>query len=205
MTLYMADNQRDLASRVFKNAVEWYKKNQTSGRSDLSALWRQAADFHLRGGEPQIAAQSLEELLRLNPSDSKTLAQLVIAYSNFDPAKAQSLSKKLPPCTLTNSAEVDALETSNWMMGTKVIKKVTKVEASPKPGSGTAELLEKKKKDKKKKRKPRLPKNYVAGATPDPERWLPKHERTGYRKKRDRRTKEVMKGSQGAATGASDL
>lgn len=100
----------------------------------VSALWRQAADFHLRGGEPQVAAQSLEELLRLHPSDNKTLAQLVIAYSNFDPVKAQSVSKKLPPSTITNSAEVEALETSNWMMGTKVIKKVAKVEASPKPG-----------------------------------------------------------------------
>lgn len=71
--------------------------------------------------------------------------------------------------------------------------------------SGTNELIQRKNKDKKKKRKPKLPKNYEPGATPDPERWLPKHERTGYRKKKDRRVKEVMKGSQGAATGASDL
>lgn len=33
---------------------------------------------------------------------------------------------------------------------------------------------------------------------------MPKYERTGYRKKRDRRVKEVMKGSQGMATGAAD-
>lgn len=48
---------------------------------DLSTLWRQAADFHLRGGEPDVAAKSLEELLRINPGDKKTLAQLVIAYA----------------------------------------------------------------------------------------------------------------------------
>jgi len=44
-------------------------------------LWRQAADFHLRGGEPDVAAKSLEELLRINPGDRKTLAQLVVAYA----------------------------------------------------------------------------------------------------------------------------
>jgi len=96
-------------------------------------LWRQAADFHLRGGEPKVAAESLEQLLALNPSDHKTIAQLVIAYSNFDPAKAHTTSKRLPSLTVTNSAEIDALETSNWMMGTKVIKKAAKVDASPKP------------------------------------------------------------------------
>jgi hypothetical protein len=55
----------------------------------------------------------------------------------FDPNKAQALSKELPQLDLTQSTDVDALETSNWMMGTKVIKKtVAKVEPSPgsKPG-----------------------------------------------------------------------
>jgi len=109
---------------------------QTGSQSDLSMLWRQAADFHLRGGEPQTAARSLEELLKINPSDMKTLAQLVIAYAQFDPKKAQELSKKLPPVgELAQGTDVDALETSSWVMGTKVIKKVTlKVEASPMTG-----------------------------------------------------------------------
>jgi hypothetical protein len=55
----------------------------------------------------------------------------------FDPKKAQALSKQLPQLDLTQAIDVDALETSSWMMGTKVIKKtVAKVEASPgsKPG-----------------------------------------------------------------------
>ena len=57
---------------------------------------------------------------------------------------------------------------------------------------------------KTRKRKAKLPKNANPDVKPDPERWLPKYERTGYRKKRDRRVKEVMKGSQGMATGAAD-
>lgn len=60
------------------------------------------------------------------------------------------------------------------------------------------------KKRRRKKRKGKLPKNYDPNVQPDPERWLPKYERTGYRKKRDRRAKDVIKGSQGTASGQSD-
>ncbi|PSN45652.1 Signal recognition particle subunit SRP72 [Blattella germanica] len=139
VTLYLADGSRDGASKVLKDAVDWYRKNKVS-TGDLSTLWRQAADFHLRGGEPAVAAKSLEELLRINPGDKKTLAQLVVAYAQFDPAKAQALSKQLPQLDFTQNTDVDALETSNWMMGTKVIKKaVAKIEPSPgsKPGDIT--------------------------------------------------------------------
>lgn len=62
------------------------------------------------------------------------------------------------------------------------------------------------KKHKKRKRKGKLPKNYDPNVTPDPERWLPRHERSGYRKKRDRRNRDMtMKGTQGTAAGSSDL
>ncbi|XP_063221217.1 signal recognition particle subunit SRP72 [Bacillus rossius redtenbacheri] len=206
VTLYLADKNRDGASKVLKDAVDWYRKNKVSA-GDLSAMWRQAADFHLRGGEPAVAAQSLEELLRINPGDRKTLAQLVIAYAKFDPAKAQSLSKQLPPLSLPQNADIDALETSNWVMRSKVAKKTAaKVEQSPssKPGTPGNELIQKK---TKRKKKGKLPKNYNPSVTPDPERWLPRHERTGYRKKKDRRNKDkdILKGTQGAATGASDM
>ncbi|XP_067002510.2 signal recognition particle subunit SRP72 [Anabrus simplex] len=204
VTLYLADNNRDGASNVLKDAVDWYRKNKVS-TGDLSMLWRQAAEFHLRGGEPAVAANSLEELLRQNPKDKKTLAQLVVAYAQFDPAKAQSLSKQLPPLDLDQKTDVAALETTNWMMGSKMIKKAAKVEPSPggKPDTPGDELIQKKK--AKRKRKGKLPKNFDPNIPPDPERWLPRHERTGYRKKKDRRNKDVGKGTQGAATGASDM
>ncbi|XP_039283174.1 signal recognition particle subunit SRP72 isoform X1 [Nilaparvata lugens] len=201
VTLYMAQGNRDAASQLLQKAVDWYRKNKvSSGR--LSALWRQAADFHLRGGEPAVAAQSLEQLLQLNPDDKKTLAQLVIAYAQFDPEKAKSVSKRLvSSADMTGDADVDTLEAANWMMGTKVIKKTaTKVEASP--GTPGNELLQTNK--KKRKRPGKLPKNCDPNCDPDPERWLPRHERSTFRKKKDRRNKDIGKGTQGAATGAAD-
>ena len=58
------------------------------------------------------------------------------------------------------------------------------------------------KKKKIKKKKTKLPKNYVPGSTPDPERWLAKRDRSGYKRKekRERLEKVISKGTQGAAT-----
>ena len=202
VSLHLGNNDKVAASEILKIAVDWYKKNKTNV-GDLTDMWRQAADFHLRGGEAETAAKSLEELLRANPSDMKILAQLVIAYSQFDPAKAQQSSKKLPALeTLTTQAEIDELEATNWMMIAKAVKKkIAKSDQSPgTPGSEGAQ-----KKIKKRKRKNKLPKYFDPSAVPDAERWLPKQERTGYRKKKDRRVKEVMKGSQGTASGQADM
>lgn len=194
----MSDNRQG-ASEVLKQSVEWYKANKDKA-GDLSEMWRQAADFHMRGGQPEVAASSLVELLAKNPADVKIIAQLVIAYAQFDQSKAQKASKDLPALDASASAqEVDSLEAANWMMATKAVKKtVTKGEMSPGPGSDKGKARQ------TRKRKGKLPKHHNPNVQPDPERWLPKYERTGYRKKRDRRVKEVMKGSQGMATGAAD-
>lgn len=202
VSLHLGSNDKQAASEVLKNAVDWYKKNKNKSAGDLSDMWRQAADFHLRGGEAETAAKSLEELFRSNPSDMKILAQLVIAYAQFDPKKAQEASKKLPALeTLTTQAEIDELEATNWMMIAKAVKKKP-VKSDQSPGTPGSDLTQKK--NKKKKRKNKLPKFFDPNAKPDPERWLPKQERTGYRKKKDRRVKEVMKGSQGMASGQAD-
>lgn len=92
---------------------------------------------------------------------------------------------------------MESLESSNWLTTKRNVSAKTES-----PGSYGSDSIEKKKKHKK--RKGKLPKNYDASATPDPERWLPKYERTGFRKKRDRRAKDVIKGSQGTASGQAD-
>lgn len=200
VTLHMANNNREKASAALKNAVNYYKKNKEA-TANLGELWRQAADFYLRGGEIKMAADILQEMVDAAPCDTKTLAQLVVAYVQFRPEKAQLLSKRLPPLhDLSETIDVDALENSNWVIGTKMIKK--KIE--PSPGKPAVDVTQKKK--KKRKRKGKLPKNYDPNVPPDPERWLPRHERSGFRKKRDRRNRDAaMKGTQGAAAVASDM
>uniref|UniRef100_A0A8D8W6P3 Signal recognition particle subunit SRP72 n=1 Tax=Cacopsylla melanoneura TaxID=428564 RepID=A0A8D8W6P3_9HEMI len=208
VSLYLASQDRDRASKILEQTVDWYRKTKVNA-SDLTTLWRQAADFHLRGGESTVAAKSLEELLKVQPDDKKTMAQLVIAYAQFDAKKALALSRKLPQ--LDPVTDVDVLESSNWVMGAKVIKKVgakpdPTSPGTPTPGTGD---VQKQNKPRHKKKKGKLPANYDPNVEPDPERWLPRHERSGFRKKRDRRVRTepvntVGKGTQGAATGAQD-
>lgn len=93
----------------------------------------------------------------------KVLAQLVIAYAQFNPKRALEISKRLPKLeTLTTASEIDALEAANWVMSTKAAKKsaVSKIEQSP--GTPAAE----KKKQRHRKRKGKLPKNYNADVAP---------------------------------------
>lgn len=85
---------------------------------------------------------------------------------------------------------MDALET-NAFMGAKYANKLSKTPkpgglASPKASKEEKDLLKKK---TKKKRKRKLPKNYNPDVDPDPERWLPKRERQGYRRPRKDRRK----------------
>lgn len=195
VTLNLANNDRVSAAKLLKEAVTWNKKSKAGG--DMAIVWRKTAEFHLKSDEPSVAAQSLEELLRLNPNDRQTLAQLVIAYSKFDLKKALDASRKLPEFT-QGSVDVDALESSSFL-GAKVAKKTPRPGgvASPKPNEEGKDILKKKSKKKKKKR---MPKNYNPNVDPDPERWLPRRERTGYRKpKRDRRRAEKFTGAQGTA------
>lgn len=54
-------------------------------------MWRQAAEFHMRNGQPKIAANSLEELISSCPNDKKALAQLTLAYFQVSTITVKSL------------------------------------------------------------------------------------------------------------------
>jgi len=213
--LYLGRDNRDAVAGLLKDAVEWNKKRPSgaeAGDDGMATVWRKTAEFHLKTGEAKVAAQSLEELYKLEPGMT-TLAQLVLAYSKFDLAKALEISRKLPPFKASDSVDIESLDTGSWAMGsrTKAGKKTPKsgAEKTPKTGGDDkSDLAVKKKRSKKKKR---LPKNYNPNADPDPERWLPRRERTGlkympgYRKPRkDKRKAEKFTGAQGTDQGKSE-
>ncbi|VDM00290.1 unnamed protein product [Schistocephalus solidus] len=172
----------------------------------------QCTSFFLRYGFAEEAASLLEQRMQqlAKASDpaalqkrQNLLALLIQAYSKFDHAKAEAASRDLEFKEKLSEKEVDSLENS-FLIGVKSVKKAGRVAVAaaaaaggtPKavvaaaketpvqktPGSGS------KKAQQKKKRKVRLPKNFDPNIPPDPERWLPRRERTGYRgKRRDKR------------------
>ncbi|XP_067657986.1 signal recognition particle subunit SRP72-like [Haliotis asinina] len=198
VTLYLSQEDKDAASEVLIKAVAWYKKNEPKS-ADLLTLTRAASNFELKNGNAEQAAKMLEDLRKSSPNDPRVLAQLISAYSQFNQAKAQQVSKDLPPVEeIAQSVDVDALEAAFSTLGPKYMKKTLKSEASP-GGSGDALI----KKKKRKKKKGKLPKNIDSAADLDPERWLPKRERSYYRGKRKDKRKDIGKGTQGATSGAA--
>lgn len=119
------------------------------------------------------------------------------------------VSQDLPSVeSIIKQVDVQLLESSNWSLGARYVKKQVKGQGSPSPGTPATGGSKKNKKDakkgqlkshKKKKKTGRLPRNYNPNVLPDPERWLPKYERSSY-KRRVKGKKEVIRGTQGSAS-----
>lgn len=200
VTLYKNLEDKEATAAVFADAISWYKKNKPRS-AELNLLTRESAKFYLANGQVQEAASVLEELRKVEPQDPKVLAQLISAYSVFDPKKAKMVSADLPPAEeITRQVDVDGLETMSWTMGARYVKKVVKSDASP--ITRGQDIVKK----KKKKKKGKLPKNYDPNVDPDPERWLPRRERSTFKKRKDRRgaSSAIGKGTQGAVGSASE-
>ncbi|CAH8827948.1 unnamed protein product [Trichobilharzia szidati] len=150
------------------------------------------------------------------------VARLVRAYAQFDRPKAEQACKSLQPKESLSEADVDTLETA-FLYGAKSFKRLGKTneqtDASDKPKSKqnqarkdasgipspeNAPVEQVKKRSKRKKRKIRLPKNYQPGVLPDPDRWLPRRERTHYRGKRRDKRYAPTRGPQGQVTGGNE-
>ncbi|VEL26999.1 unnamed protein product, partial [Protopolystoma xenopodis] len=157
------------------------------------------------------------------------VARLVSAYARFDEVKAAEVASRYTVGTGETStesqrqqwlvpklseADVDKLETA-FLFGAKYMRRIKasgEVHQTPSGetvlSSATSARLENavKRRQRKKKRKIHLPKDFQPGTLPDPERWLPKRERTYYRgKRRDKRSGALTRGPQGQATGAAEL
>ncbi|XP_045493552.1 signal recognition particle subunit SRP72 [Colias croceus] len=199
-TLLTADNEYEKASKLFTEVYEHYKNDEEKLKS-LRAVWRAAGEAHSRAGDTAAAARAHAALVHAAPGDKRTLARLVKAMLH-EPEEAKKLATKLPPINqLEGKIDIDALESSKWMMGAKVVKKTVQSKQEQSPGTPGSELGQKKK--TKRKRKTKLPPTADISKGPDPERWLPKYERTAYRKRRGIR-RDVIKGSQGMTTAAVD-
>lgn len=103
------------------------------------------------------------------------------------------------------------LESPNWLSTikqTKVKAKPDSVPSTPLLSGRSTDSGEDKevKKKKKGKCKSKMPKEIDPERVLDPERWLPKYERAGYRPKKQRRGKvDVGKGTQGADSATSAM
>ncbi|RWS29899.1 nucleolar protein 56-like isoform X1 [Leptotrombidium deliense] len=196
VVLYLSLEEKEAAIEVLKDTIKWYKRNKPSSY-EVVFLSRETARLLILNGKASDAVEILEDLRKSDPTNAKILAQLISAYSQVDPRKAEEISKQLPPVeSHISNTDIDILEASNWSLGAKYVKKTTKSDQSP-----AVRLREKRKKKKK-----ILPKNYDPNVDPDPERWLPRWQRSTYKKKKDKRgTQSVGRGTQGAVAAEGDI
>ncbi|XP_055815021.1 uncharacterized protein LOC129884760 [Solanum dulcamara] len=178
----------DGADAVYDSAIRWWSNVMTENNK-LNIIMQEAAAFKLRHGRKEEAACLYEELVKSHGS-IEALVGLIRTAADGDVEKAESYEKQLKPLPGLKSIDVDSLEKTS---GAKHVDTV--------PNVGAAEAKSKDKAKKKRKRKPKYPKGFDPanpGPTPDPERWLPKRERSSYRPKRKDKRAAQIRGSQGA-------
>jgi len=158
-------------------------------------LLKAQSEVHFEAGRMQEAAESLTKLRELCPDDMSLLVKLARATATFDPKATARLASSLPVPTGTDEADVDGELQA-------ILAKGRSKSDSGKRKGGAGEGG---KARKKRNRKPILPKGFDPanpGPPPDPERWLPKTQRSDFRKKKRgqhlRAQQTSVKGSQGA-------
>lgn len=184
--LYEQTGQSEKAMETLDEASTIWK-NDNSFKSDTVAptsTIKQTAAFKLKTGRFQDAVADYEQLVKADPSDAQSIAGLIAAYAEVDPKKAEQYGNALPSIAL-NNLDVDTLE--------KIVPGVKRGYVKKDPNG-----VHVKKAKNKKKRATLLPKKLDPNVKPDPERWVPKQERSTFRMK-GKNKKALNKGPQGAS------
>lgn len=182
----------DGAAAVLDAAINWWSNAMTEDNK-LSVLMEEAASFKLRHGREEDAARLYEELVKSHGS-VEALVGLVTTVARVDVKKAEAYEKKLKPLPGLKAVDVNSLEKTS---GAKHDEGISHVRITETYEEGKSKAKSK----KKRKRKPKYPKGFDPanpGPPPDPERWLPKRERSSYRPKRKDKRAAQVRGSQGS-------
>jgi len=193
--------KRDLAIKCLDNAIKYGQENPSKLKKEhIVTYMRESSNLKLANGDIESGVKMLETLRAEDSSDMLTLAKIISAYSQINLQKALQYSKDLPELSKgSQDVNLDMIEMTDMIGSFRFSKKALK--QSFEEGEVKAEVGLKRKRRKRKKGK--LPKNYNPEVDPDPERWLPRWERSTFKPKRQKRgTSTVGKGTQGAVGGA---
>ncbi|KAI0515342.1 hypothetical protein F5B22DRAFT_184465 [Xylaria bambusicola] len=182
--------QNSVRAELARASAHWRSKPECASTS----LLREAGVELLHSLNPEditAAGATFEKLVTQLGQDITAAAGLVASFATRDFAKVEPYLSKLTPVErLTAGTDVQALIQAG------VCQAAAPTPASRKRGATSADEAEKEKLTKR-RRKQKLPKDYVEGKQPDPERWLPLRDRSTYRpkgKKGKKRAQEVTQG-----------
>eukprot|EP01094_Clydonella_sp_ATCC50884_P024201 TRINITY_DN600_c0_g2_i2.p1 TRINITY_DN600_c0_g2~~TRINITY_DN600_c0_g2_i2.p1 ORF type:complete len:712 (-),score=188.31 TRINITY_DN600_c0_g2_i2:74-2041(-) len=189
------EGEMEKASEFLQESVSyWTEQHKSSPQLSapiLSVLLRAAGDFHLQRRQGALAAKFFVALSKFDGSTTNSTPSLVKALAYEDPDLAEKYGKDLPEITIPdsiNAAELENLPPPKARMSSSKVAASEDTEKTDAPA--------KTKPKAKRKRKPRLPKDYPDCGPPNPERWLPRHMRSGYKAPKGRKPRE-LRGAQG--------
>lgn len=176
-------------SQKYFNAVEYFEKavdywTTFEGKSSVSDLMKEASLTLAAYGKTQPEVKNhLESQHAENPNDLTVIASLLALGDQDITKKYEGLADNLKSVpALVSGVDVDDLE--KWG--------VTQLLRKPATASDQYKITKK----KTKARKPRLPKDYDSAKTPDPERWMPKRDRSTWKPKRKEKKNKITQGGQ---------
>mmetsp|Transcript_43530 Transcript_43530/g.102268 ORF Transcript_43530/g.102268 Transcript_43530/m.102268 type:complete len:680 (-) Transcript_43530:72-2111(-) len=200
---------------------------EAEGKAATRKLLLLSADLRVANGDAAGAMADLEKLVKDGEKDPAVLARLVQVCVDLDLAKAEQYAAKLPEVEANGELDVQELETFVRAAPTRdnQTDQILDVSAAKAQAAALAEKKREKRRLRRKKEKAqvvkedgtsitveafRLPKKYEelvnigSWGKPDPERWLPWHQRSYNRKllKKRKGAGTASGGSQGGAGAA---
>jgi signal recognition particle subunit SRP72 len=187
----LKERSRDIdgASDVLDSAINYWSNAMTEDNK-LSVFMQKAAAFKLKHGQKEAASKLYEKLVKSHPS-IEAVVGLIQTTAYTDVEKAETFEKQLKPLPGLTSVDVNALLKTS---GAKHVENGYHLGNNVEP----QETKSKDKAKKKRMRKPNYPKGFDPanpGPPPDPERWLPRRERSSFRPKRKDKRAAQIRGS----------
>eukprot|EP01104_Vermistella_antarctica_P009413 TRINITY_DN2422_c0_g1_i2.p1 TRINITY_DN2422_c0_g1~~TRINITY_DN2422_c0_g1_i2.p1 ORF type:complete len:690 (-),score=224.48 TRINITY_DN2422_c0_g1_i2:75-2108(-) len=189
VSLYDGLKNTEGAASVLTAAVQYWEKRAANAGDQESIdvytrLTMEAASWFLGHAQARKAADLYHQLVRLEPANNEYISRLIVSLSVCDPAQAEKYSDSLPAVDV-DVADVDASALEALPASGLKSKTASSSSSSDDTSAPTTSISRKNtKKKKKKKRKIILPKNYDPNVLPDAERWLPRYERSTYKRRK---------------------
>lgn len=191
VSLLRRQGRHNAAKAEFAQAAKHWATRSSKSRSEFATLLESGVQLMRSSNSDELKlANSAFEILSQNGVESQVASAGVVAsLATSDASTTERHAAKLPPVSeLIRNTDVEDLVGAGVVsiLGSSTVRKRRLDD------SGLTQP--------KKHRRTKLPKNFVDGQTPDPERWLPLRDRSSYRPKNKKGKKKVADSTQGGVT-----
>ncbi len=193
ISLYRHRGQKGGIKRELAKAAAYWRTKTNAPTSLLTAAGVSLLDSQGED-DARLASDIFSKLRDQQPDDRSTIAGYVASHAGDDKAVSRADADKLTATSeLIRNIDIDALENTGIPQSSNALT-IAQLGQSRKRGAPDGGNVK-----PKRIRKSRLPKDYDESKTPDPERWLPKRDRSYYRapkgKKKGKRDDKTQGGA----------